>query len=93
MTGAAAGGIFWRECVYDESNDAVVMAVGPKDKPWPVLDCAKNAWVALKVAGSPGFGCSNGLMYDPARKLVLGVDTNSVVHALKLDVTNGQPLE
>ena len=94
MAGAAAGGHFWRECVYDEANDLVVVTVRAKgDVAWPVYDCAKNAWVALKLSGSPGFGCSNGLMYDPARKLVLGVDTNSVVYALKLDVSKGEGME
>ncbi|HOX07287.1 MAG TPA: kelch repeat-containing protein [Planctomycetota bacterium] len=91
MAGAAAGGVFWRECVYDGANDVVVVTVGAKDKPWPVYDCEKNAWVALKLTGSPGFGCSNGLMYDPARKLLLGVDTNSVVHALRLDPKSAEP--
>jgi hypothetical protein len=85
MAGAAAGGIFVRECVYDASCDAVVPAVGAKDKPWPVYDCAKNAWVAVKVADSPGFGCSNGFMYDPARNLVLAVGADSVVYAMRLD--------
>jgi len=91
MAGAAAGGIFWRESCYDEANDLVVVTVSPKDKPWPVYDCARNAWVALRLSGSPGFGCSNGLMYDPLRKLVLGVDTNSVVSALRLDPKAADP--
>jgi len=82
---AAAGEHFWRETCYDEANDAVVVAVRAKDRPWLVYDCARNAWVALRIAGSPGFGCSNGLMYDPLRKLMLAVDTNSVVYVLRLD--------
>jgi hypothetical protein len=45
----------------------------------------------LKLTGSPGFGCSNGLMYDPARKLVLAVDTNSHVFALKLNPLSAEP--
>lgn len=90
---SSANGFFWRECVYDTANDLMVVAVGAKDKPWPVYDCAKNAWVSVKVSGSPGFGNSNGLMYDPQRKLVLAVDTNSLIHALKLDPTDAQELK
>jgi hypothetical protein len=92
QAGAAAGGHFWRECVYDGANDLVVVGVRAKGAAsWPVYDCAKNAWVALKLANSPGIECSNGLMYDPLRKLVLAVDTNSLVYALRLDLKAADP--
>jgi hypothetical protein len=49
---AGATGFFWRECCYDSANDAMVVAVVAKDKPWPVYDCAKNAWVSVKFPGA-----------------------------------------
>lgn len=79
-----AKGFFWRETCYDEANDLVLVPVRDKAKPWFAFDCAANAWVSLNVSNSPGFGCSNGLMYDPLRKLVLAVDTNSFVYALRI---------
>jgi hypothetical protein len=69
---------------------------GPDSPWWPVHDCPKNAWAAVKIAGigdsnrgqagPPRWdGCSDGLMYDPLRKLILAVDAGSVVYALRLD--------
>ena len=36
--------------------------------------------------GKGNFNNSMGLMYDPTRKLVWAVDTNSVVYVLRLDL-------
>jgi hypothetical protein len=47
----------------------------------------------VKVSGSPGFGNSNGLLYDPQHKLILTVDTNSVVSALKLEHASAEELK
>jgi len=98
MAKAAAGGHFLRETCYDAANDVVVVArrgkrryTGPMT--WPVYDCEKNAWVAVQISGPNCSGCSMGLMYDARRKLVLAVDTNSVVYALKLDMKTGKPME
>ena len=71
----------------------------PESPWWPVYDCQKNAWVSVWIGGvgdsnrgKPGTpkwdGCSNGLMYDPARRLILAVDTSSVVYVLRLDPRN-----
>jgi hypothetical protein len=81
---------FLREACYDEAND--LMIVDSEGDAWPVYDCAKNAWVALKLRGHPNFSISSGLMYDPARKLVLAVNTeNSQVWALRLDPKSAEP--
>jgi hypothetical protein len=98
MAKAAAGGHFLRETCYDAANDVVVVARRGKRRftgamTWPVYDCAKNAWVAVQISGPNCSGCSMGLMYDPARKNVVAVDTNSRVYILKLDVSKGKALE
>jgi Galactose oxidase, central domain len=95
---ARATGHFLREVVYDASRDVVVVATkgkrGVKGPPtWPVYDCAKNAWVGVKVGGPNPTSVSLGLMYDPKRKLVVGVDANSRVYVMKLDMTRGKVLE
>jgi len=76
----------------------------PESPWWPVYNCQKNAWVNVKITGvgdanrgKPGppkwDGCSNGLMYDPLRKLILAVDTSSVVYALHLNPNSTQAAE
>jgi hypothetical protein len=102
MADAASAGLFHRETCYDEVNDLVIVLT--KNSPsWPVYDCAKNAWTDIAIsgtgdgnrgasaAGAPKWdGCSNGLMYDPLRRLVLMVDANSVIYALCLDPQSGK---
>ncbi len=95
---AKATGHFLRETCYDASRDVVVVATRGKRRytgpiTWPVYDCAKNAWIAVEISGPNCSGCSMGLMYDPARKNVVAVDTNSQVYILKLDMSKGKTLE
>jgi hypothetical protein len=95
---AKATGHFLRESCYDASRDVVVVATRGKRRytgpiTWPVYDCAKNAWIAVEISGPNCSGCSMGLMYDPARKNVVAVDTNSQVYILKLDMAKGKPME
>jgi Galactose oxidase, central domain len=98
MAKAAAGGHFLRETCYDAANDVVVVARRGKRRftgamTWPVYDCAKNAWIAVEISGPNCSGCSMGLMYDPKRKNVVAVDTNSRIYILKLDMSKGKALE
>lgn len=66
----------------------------------PAYDPSGNRWISLRIGGDDpsgprGRNVSLGLMYDATRKLFWAVDTNSRVHALRLDPKSAdvQPLE
>jgi len=95
---AKTSGHFLRETCYDAWRDVVVVATRGKRRytgptKWPVYDCAKNAWVAVEVSGPNCSGNSMGLMYDPKRKNVVAVDTNSQIYILKLDMSKGKVMK
>jgi hypothetical protein len=94
--------VFLREICYDEANDLMIVdkrAAPGKGDAWLVYDCAKNAWVTLKLPGRPvspdsAIAVSSSLMYDSARKLVLSLNTYTLqVHALRLDPKSAEPRE
>jgi hypothetical protein len=91
---------FIDRCAYDPENDLMVLASYLTDAgdhtPTPAYDCAGNRWVTLDIQYGLGerygrttrafpHGRSAGIVYDPARKLVWGTDTNSQVYVLRLD--------
>jgi hypothetical protein len=66
----------------------------------PAYDPEGNRWVSLQITGDDpsgprGRNVSLGLMYDARRRLFWAVDTNSRVHALRLDPKSAdlQPLK
>jgi hypothetical protein len=88
-------------CCYDAANDLVLMAAylkgGGDHTPTPAYDCANNRWVTLDLKYATGtrlgrttrafpHGRSCGMMFDPKRELIWGVDTNSQVYVVRLDV-------
>jgi len=84
---------------YDPENDLFLLAtLLPPDadghQRTPAYGCAANRWVSLKLsydvrgdrkdpATPRGHSC--GIMYDPRRKLIWGVDTDSNVYVLRLN--------
>jgi len=63
----------------------------------PAYDCAENRWITLDLKYSTGkkYGNitrafphtrSDGLVFDPQRKLIWGVNTNGQVYVLRLDL-------
>ena len=84
-----------RETAYIPEADLVLIGARVKDgenQRWLAYDCAANAWVGVRLAGTDpigkkvaAFNNSMGLMYDPARKLIWAVGQHSEVFALKLD--------
>jgi hypothetical protein len=84
METAAEGKLFWRETTYDVANDLLIVAMRPKDGPMVVYDCAANRWFTHETANRPVMDVSTGLMYDASRQLILTVNANSEVFALKL---------
>jgi hypothetical protein len=68
----------------------------------PAFDCSGNRWVSLKIAYQTAgnkkqpqvpTGHSCGVMYDARRKLIWGVDTNSNVYVLRLELKTADPQE
>jgi len=98
----AAADPYLRETCYDAANDLVVLgATLPPDadglRRTPVYDAAANRWLALRIGGAnpcgkKGRNVSLGLMFHPRRKLVLAVDTNSVVYALRVEPKAADPI-
>lgn len=97
------------KCVYDAANDLLLIGTYLKDAgehtATPAFDCKHNRWVTLDLKYSVGerYGRttrafphtrSDGLMFDPARKLIWGTNTNSQVYMLRLDLerANAKPL-
>jgi hypothetical protein len=95
---------------YDAANDlflvSTFLAGGGEVSPTPAYDCAGNRWVVLdlkyktKKRGKRTrrlfpHGHSAGVMFDPKRRLIWGVDTNSQVYVLRLDAQKAgmKPLE
>jgi hypothetical protein len=89
------------KCCYDAANDLLLMGTyltGAGDHtPTPAYDCQNNRWITLDIKYSTGKRSGNttrafphrrsdGLMFDPKRKLIWGTDTNSQVFVLRLDV-------
>ena len=81
---AEKAGFMWRETAYDTQNDLMAVAVRKKDMPWIFYDCAANRWVSREIKASPGYDVSCGLMFDSVRGLLLAVNANSDVFALRL---------
>ena len=104
-TGAVRFGLD-RGC-YDPGNDLFLLAtLLPPDasgfQRTPAYDCARNRWVSLKLAYEVGGhrkepltprGHSCGLMHDPKRKLIWGVDTDSTPYVLRLDAPRAEPAD
>ncbi|NQT40468.1 MAG: hypothetical protein HQ581_23440, partial [Planctomycetes bacterium] len=97
-------------CCYDKTHNLILMGTFLKDAgphtPTPAYDCAKNRWVTLdlkyaahqrngRTTRAFPHGRSDGLMFDPRRELIWGVDTNGQIYVLRLDPksANLQPLE
>jgi len=89
------------KCCYDVEHDLLLMGTylkGAGDHtPTPAFDCQNNRWVTLDIKYSTGkrngnttrvfpHGRSDGLMFDPRRKLIWGTNTNCQVYVLRLDV-------
>jgi len=75
----------FREATYLPDDDLVMIGATGL-----VYDCAKNAWFKKVLASDKppltAEGSYNiGVMYDPNRKLVWGVNTNSQVFVLKFE--------
>jgi hypothetical protein len=95
MPGASKMPGLLRESCYVPCEDLVLIGVAfPPDQDglrWtPAYDCAANKWIALKIggphpAGKEGRNVSMGLVYDARRNLVWAVDTNGVIHVLRLE--------
>jgi hypothetical protein len=95
---------FLRELVYEPESDLMIvgaMLPGKEGVPrrTPAYDGAKNRWVSLLLDGDhphgkEGRNVSLGMIYDPQRKLLWAVDTNSQVYALRVaaDKADIQPL-
>jgi hypothetical protein len=100
---------FIDRCTYDPDTDLMILASYLTDAgdhtPTPAYDCAGDRWVTLDIEYDLGkrygrptrafpHGRSAGTVYDPARKLIWGTDTNSQVYVLRLDreKANAQPL-
>lgn len=95
--GKRRGAVPSRETIYIPESDIVLIAARTRindQSLWLAYDCAKNAWIGLKLSGTdpigkgtePGvFHNSLGLMYDSNRKLVWTVGQHSELTVLKLD--------
>lgn len=85
---------------YDAAHDLLLLGTYLKDggdhTPMPAYDCEKNRWITLdlKYSTRQRLGStrrafphsrSDGMMFDPKRKLIWGTDTNSQVYVLRLD--------
>ena len=103
-TASAARIAFLREFCYDPVHDLVVGTTLPPDETGlrrtPAYDCAGNRWVSLKIggpnpSGKTGRNVSLGLIYDPKRNLIWGMDNYHLQpFALRLDPATAdmQPL-
>lgn len=95
---------------YDAENDLVLFGAYLKDQgdhtPTPAYDCKGNRWVTLNLAYATGEKLrrttrafphtrSDGLMFDPTRKLIWGTNTNGQVYVLRIDLgkANVTPLQ
>lgn len=95
---------------YDAENDLMLLGAYLEDAgehtPTPAYDCKTNRWVTLDLDYVIGEKLGNttrefpqsrsaGMIYDANRKLIWGVDANSNVVVLKLDLKNAkmQPLK
>lgn len=95
---------------YDAANDLLLLGTFLKNAgdhtPTPAYDCAGNRWVLLDLKYETGKRFNNttrafpqnrsdGMMFDPQRKLIWGTDTNSQVWVLKLtaEKANVRPLK
>lgn len=89
------------KCCYDAENDLLLLGAYLKDAgdhtPTPAYDCRRNRWITLNIKYATGtrgerttrafpHQRSDGLMFDPLRKLVWGTDTNSQVYVLRLNM-------
>jgi hypothetical protein len=98
------------KCCYDAAHDLLLIGTYLKDAgdhtPTPAYDCRNNRWITLNIGYSTGerYGRttrafphrrSDGLVFDPRRKLIWGVDTNSQVYVLRLtpDQADLKPLK
>jgi hypothetical protein len=89
-----------RETVYLPDADLVLIQAQVAGQRWLAYDCAKNAWLGVKLAGpdligDQTFNNSLGLAYDPNRQLVWALGQHSEVWALRFDrrTADLQPLE
>jgi hypothetical protein len=96
---AAVGGFGTDRACYDPENDLVLIgsllpAGADGFSRTPAYDCAGNRWVSLKIAyltsGDKKVpvtprGHSSGIVFDPKRKLIWGVDAGCTVYVLRLD--------
>jgi hypothetical protein len=80
-----------RELVYVPEADLVLVQAQIEGKRWIAYDCARNAWLSLKLGGpdligKQVFNNSVGVLHDPTRKLVWAVGQHSEVWVLRLDL-------
>lgn len=93
IVGVERAQAIFREAVYLPREDALLIGATGY-----LLDCAKNAWFKAEIpSDDPPLtreGSYNiGVMYDPRRNLVWGVNTNSHVFVLKLDLPRAGAVE
>ena len=89
------------KCCYDAARDLLLMGTYLKDRgdhtATPAYDCENNRWITLDIKYRTGKRSgsttrafphrrSDGLMFDPQRKIIWGTDTNSQVYVLRLDL-------
>lgn len=103
----AIGGFGIDRACYDAEHDLVLIgsllpAGADGIARTPAFDCAGNRWVSLKVGyGTSGEkkvpvtprGHSSGIVFDPKRKLIWGVDAGCNVYVLRLDVQTAELTE
>ena len=104
-----ANGTGVTRAVYDPESDmvlfgALMTAVEDGFRRTPAYDCAGNRWVGLKLkyegGGRDGKGApatpryyDSGMVFDPKRKLIWGVDARCNVYVLKLEAKTADAAE
>ena len=86
---------------YDAAHDLLLMGTHLKGTgahtPMSAYDCVNNRWITLNIRYKTEIRLnrvrrkfpnerSDGMMYDPRRRLIWGTDTNSQVYVLRLDM-------